>query len=342
MAYAAFRTTTSNLICEPSMSSTSARRDAEDEGIVIGDSDAMRYVMSRIDQVAPTDATVLLHGETGTGKELMARAVHKRSARRERPFVVVNCAAMPAALIESELFGRERGAFTGAHATQIGRFELANRGTIFLDEIGELPMEVQPKLLRVLQEGQVERLGNPRTVDVDVRVVAATNRDLTDEVRESRFRADLYYRLNVFPITIPSLRQRREDIPALVHHLVDRLGRDLRRRIDTIPDEVIAALQRYEWLGNVRELENILQRAIIVSRNGVLTIGDAWGPPLERPATSENGTMSEVERRHIARILGDVRWRIEGSGGAAQMLGMKPSTLRSRMLKLGIARPRQN
>jgi formate hydrogenlyase transcriptional activator len=342
MAYAAFRTTTSNLICEPSMSSTSARRDAEDEGIVVGDSDAMRYVMSRIDQVAPTDATVLLHGETGTGKELLARAVHRRSPRRDRPFVVVNCAAMPAALIESELFGRERGAFTGAHATQIGRFELANRGTIFLDEIGELPLEVQPKLLRVLQEGQVERLGNPRTVDVDVRVVAATNRDLTDEVRESRFRADLYYRLNVFPITIPSLRQRREDIPALVHHLVDRLGRELRRRIETIPEDVIAALQRYEWLGNVRELENILQRAIIVSRNGVLTIGDAWVPPLERPATSENVTMIEVERRHIARILGDVRWRIEGSGGAAQMLGMKPSTLRSRMLKLGIARPRQN
>jgi len=324
------------------MSSTSARRDAEDEGIVVGDSDAMRYVMSRIDQVAPTDATVLLHGETGTGKELLARAVHRRSPRRDRPFVVVNCAAMPAALIESELFGRERGAFTGAHATQIGRFELANRGTIFLDEIGELPLEVQPKLLRVLQEGQVERLGNPRTVDVDVRVVAATNRDLTDEVRESRFRADLYYRLNVFPITIPSLRQRREDIPALVHHLVDRLGRELRRRIETIPEDVIAALQRYEWLGNVRELENILQRAIIVSRNGVLTIGDAWVPPLERPATSENVTMIEVERRHIARILGDVRWRIEGSGGAAQMLGMKPSTLRSRMLKLGIARPRQN
>ncbi|MFL6280489.1 MAG: sigma-54 interaction domain-containing protein, partial [Vicinamibacterales bacterium] len=326
---------------EPSLSPT-ARRDAEDEGIVIGDSDSMRYVMSRIDQVAPTDATVLLHGETGTGKELLARAVHHRSPRRDRPFVVVNCAAMPAALIESELFGRERGAFTGAHATQIGRFELANRGTIFLDEIGELPLEVQPKLLRVLQEGQVERLGNPRTVDVDVRVVAATNRDLTDEVRENRFRADLYYRLNVFPITIPSLRQRREDIPALVRHLVDRLGRELRRRIETIPEDVIATLQRYEWLGNVRELENILQRAIIVSRNGVLAIGDAWVPPLERPASSENVTMIEVERRHIARILGDVRWRIEGSGGAAQMLGMKPSTLRSRMLKLGIARPRQN
>src|SRR3954463_11377295 len=295
----------------------SPARTQDDDELVLGVSDAMRYVMFRVEQVAATDATVLLYGETGTGKELLARAIHRRSARRDRPFVVVNCAAMPAALMESELFGRERGAFTGAHATQIGRFELANRGTIFLDEIGELPMEVQPKLLRVLQEGQVERLGNPRTIEVDVRVVAATNRDLAEEVREGRFRADLYYRLNVFPITIPSLRQRREDIPALVHHLVDRLGRDLRRRIDTIPEDVIAVLQRYEWLGNVRELENILQRAIIVSRNGILSIGDPWVPPLERAASSENVTMIEVERRHIGRVLGDVRWRIEGAGGAA-------------------------
>src|SRR3954466_8228243 len=281
MPYAAFRTATSNAIPGPSTSHTSARREAEDEGIGIGDSDAMRYVMSRIDQVAPTDATVLLHGETGTGKELLARAVHRRSPRRDRPFVVVNCAAMPAALIESELFGRERGAFTGAHATEIGRFELANHGTIFLDEIGELPLEVQPKLLRVLQEGQVERLGNPRTVDVDVRVVAATNRDLTDEVRESRFRADLYYRLNVFPITLPALRQHREDIPQLIHHLVERLSKTLRRRIDTIPDDVVASFASYDWPGNVRELENVLQRAIIMSRGGVLTSRDVWLPAIE-------------------------------------------------------------
>ena len=218
----------------------------------------------------PTDATVLLCGETGTGKELLARAIHRRSARRARPFVVVNCAAMPATLIESELFGRERGAFTGAHTSQIGRFELANRGTIFLDEIGELPLEVQPKLLRVLQEGQVERLGNPRTVDVDVRVIAATNRDLSEEVREGRFRRDLYYRLNVFPITLPTLRQRRGDIPLLVRHLVERLGRTLRRQIDSIPDDVMEALSAHDWPGNVRELENVLQRAIIVSRGGAL------------------------------------------------------------------------
>lgn len=339
MPYAGSRTATVTGMPESPIYHVGARPDG-DEDIVIGDSDAMRYVMSRIDQVASTDATVLLHGETGTGKELLARAVHRRSARRDRPFVVVNCAAMPAALIESELFGRERGAFTGAHATQIGRFELANRGTIFLDEIGELPLEVQPKLLRVLQEGQVERLGNPRSVEVDVRVVAATNRDLSEEVRENRFRADLYYRLNVFPITIPMLRQRRDDIPALVRHLVDRLGRKLRRRIDTIPDDAMAALQRYDWPGNVRELENVLQRAIITSSEGVLVVGDAWIPGLERTAGAEDLRLAEVERRHIVRVLGSVRWRIEGSGGAAQMLDLKPSTLRSRMLKLGIARPR--
>jgi formate hydrogenlyase transcriptional activator len=311
---------------------------APDEDLIVGESDALRYVMFRVDQVASTDATVLLCGETGTGKELLARAIHRRSQRRDRPFVVVNCAAMPATLIESELFGRERGAFTGAHTSQIGRFELATKGTVFLDEIGELPLEVQPKLLRVLQEGRVERLGNPRSLDVDVRVVAATNRDLSEDVREGRFRRDLFYRLNVFPITLPALRQRREDIPLLVRHLVNRLSRNLRRPIDAIPDEVMEMLGSHDWPGNIRELENVLQRALIVSCGGELSLRDAWQPVFE--ASGEGGTtLREVERRHIIRVLGDVRWRIEGPGGAAQVLGLKPSTLRSRMLKLGITRP---
>jgi formate hydrogenlyase transcriptional activator len=313
---------------------------APDEDLIVGESDALRYVMFRVDQVASTDATVLLCGETGTGKELLARAIHRRSQRRDRPFVVVNCAAMPATLIESELFGRERGAFTGAHTSQIGRFELATKGTVFLDEIGELPLEVQPKLLRVLQEGRVERLGNPRSLDVDVRVVAATNRDLSEDVREGRFRRDLFYRLNVFPITLPALRQRREDIPLLVRHLVNRLSRNLRRPIDAIPDDVMEMLCSHDWPGNIRELENVLQRALILSRGGALTLSDAWQPVFEMSNGGGTATLTDVERRHIIRVLGDVRWRIEGSGGAAQVLGLKPSTLRSRMLKLGITRPR--
>ena len=343
MSYPPIRTAPSEPLPPPAVyPPTRLTADRDEDDVIIGDGDAMRYVMSRIDQVAPTDATVLLHGETGTGKELVARALHRQSPRRDRPFVVVNCAAMPAPLIESELFGRERGAFTGAHATQIGRFELANRGTIFLDEIGELPLEVQPRLLRVLQEGQVERLGNPRTVEVDVRVVAATNRDLAEEVRAGRFRRDLYYRLNVFPITLPALAQRREDIPALVRHLVERLGHGLRRHVNTIPDDVMAALQAHDWPGNVRELENVLQRAIILSKNGVLTSREMWLPASEAAAADvpETGTLIDVERRHIVRVLSGVRWRIEGTGGGAQILGLKPSTLRSRMVKLGIERPR--
>ena len=312
---------------------------AEEAALVVGQSDAMRYVMFRIEQVASTDATVLLNGETGTGKELLARAIHDRSPRRARPFVVVNCAAMPATLIESELFGRERGAFTGAHTSQMGRFELASRGTVFLDEIGELPLEVQPKLLRVLQEGQVDRLGNPRSVDVDVRVIAATNRDLAEEVRAGRFRRDLYYRLNVFPITLPTLAQRREDIPLLVRHLIAKLGPTLRKNIDSVPDDVMRALQAHEWAGNVRELENVLQRAMILSKGNALSLGDAWLPLPETAAEGGSATLFDIERRHIVRVLSGARWRIEGAGGAAQVLGMKPSTLRSRMLKLGVSRP---
>jgi formate hydrogenlyase transcriptional activator len=307
---------------------------------VVGDSDSLRYVMSQVEQVASTDATVLLSGETGTGKELIARALHRLSARRDRPFVVVNCAAMPAPLIESELFGRERGAFTGAHATQAGRFELANRGTLFLDEIGELPLELQPKLLRVLQNGQLERLGSPRTIDVDVRIVAATNRDLHEEIRQGRFRRDLFYRLNVFPLTVPSLRDRREDIPLLVRHMVERHSRSLRKPIDEVPPAVMQALEAYDWPGNIRELENIVQRAIILSRSGTLDLKDAWLPRGAEAATGGSTALVEVERRHIVQVLETLRWRIEGPGGAAQALAMKASTLRSRMLKLGIERPR--
>jgi len=307
---------------------------------IVGESDSLRYVMSRVEQVADTDATVLLFGETGTGKELLARAIHRFSRRRDRPFVVVNCAAMPAALIESELFGRERGAFTGAHATQAGRFELANRGTLFLDEIGELPLELQPKLLRVLQNGQLERLGSPRTIDVDVRIIAATNRDLHEEVRQLRFRRDLFYRLNVFPLTVPSLRDRRDDIPLLVRHLVERHSRVLRKPIDQVPPTVMKALEAHDWPGNIRELENVIQRAIILSRGATLDLKDAWLPRTEPAADAACTTLVEVERRHILHVLESCRWRIEGAGGAAQVLALKASTLRSRMLKLGIARRR--
>jgi transcriptional regulator with GAF, ATPase, and Fis domain len=334
-----FSTTTQHQVEDSSAKGTLHDRRREDDfESIIGDSDSLRYVLSRVEQVSDTDATVLLFGETGTGKELLARAIHKRSRRRDRPFVIVNCAALPASLIESELFGRERGAFTGAHATQVGRFELANRGTLFLDEVGELPLELQPKLLRVLQGGEIERLGSPRTIDVDVRLVAATNRDLVEEVRQGRFRRDLFYRLNVFPITVPSLRDRRQDIPSLVRYLVERHGRALRKPIDAVPHSVVETLEAYDWPGNVRELENVIQRAIIQSRGGTLELRDAWMP--EAASSGGGTTLIEVERRHILHILEACHWRIEGQGGAAQLLALKSSTLRSRMLKLGITRPK--
>jgi transcriptional regulator with GAF, ATPase, and Fis domain len=313
---------------------------ADSDDTIVGNSDALRYVLHRVDQVAATEASVLLLGETGTGKELFARAIHRRSQRRMRAMVTVNCATLPANLIESELFGRERGAFTGAHATQIGRFELGNKGTVFLDEIGELPLELQPKLLRVLQEGQLERLGSPRRIDVDVRVIAATNSDLLEEVRLGRFRRDLYYRLNVFPITLPSLRDRPGDLQALVPHLVQRLARALRKRIDTIPASVIRMLESHDWPGNIRELENVLQRAIILSPTTTLALSEAWMPASQTAPAPCGVTLAEIELRHIRGVLEGAAWRIEGSSGAAQLLGMKPSTLRSRMLKLGLARPR--
>jgi transcriptional regulator with GAF, ATPase, and Fis domain len=340
--FIATRPTESDLPPAPAlrpMRDLDGRADA-DRDVIVGDSHSLRYVLSRVDMVADTDAAVLLLGETGTGKELIARAIHRRSRRRHRPLVVVNCATLPAALIESELFGRERGAFTGAHTMQAGRFELANLGSIFLDEIGELPLELQSKLLRVLQEGQVERLGSPRTIETDVRIIAATNRDLQEEMKQGRFRRDLYYRLNVFPITVPSLRDRRDDIPLLVRHFVQKYAGAFSRRIETIPPAVMHTLEAYDWPGNIRELENVIQRAIIVSTANALDLRDVWVPRVEAASEDDTATaLVDIERRHITHILNLCRWRIEGAGGAAQLLALKSSTLRSRMAKLGIQRP---
>jgi transcriptional regulator with GAF, ATPase, and Fis domain len=304
---------------------------------LVGESAAWRYVIFRLDQVAATHATVLLLGETGTGKELVARAIHRRSPRSSAKFIALNCAALPPTLVESELFGRERGAFTGAHSSQPGRFELAHRGTLFLDEVGDLPIELQPKLLRVLQEGQLERLGSTRTVDVDVRVIAATNRDLAEEVRQNQFRGDLYYRLNVFPISLPSLRDRREDIPLLAQHLSARYARQMHKAVRLIPDSVSRALQQYDWPGNIRELENVIHRAMILSGDGVISIKEI-SLSSAKPAAAAGTTLEEIERNHIERMLSTTLWRIEGRRGAAELLGLKPSTLRSRLRKLGIRR----
>ncbi|HEX7070073.1 MAG TPA: sigma 54-interacting transcriptional regulator [Rhodothermales bacterium] len=305
----------------------------------VGESDAFRYMRFRMEQVASTDATVLLLGETGTGKGLAARAVHRLSARRYGQFISVDCASLPATLVESELFGRERGAFTDARTTQPGRFELAHGGTVFLDEIAELPLEAQSKLLRVLQSGEFERLGSPRTIHVDVRIIAATNRNVLDEVRSGRFRRDLYYRLNVFPITLPPLRERRNDIFALAQCLVGRLAQRHRRRIDVIPRQVIETLRSYDWPGNVRELENVLERAVITSEDSTLCLSDPLTPEwIDAPVPAPTIALVDVERAHILRVLHTCAWRIEGPRGAAFMLGLKPSTLRSRMRKLGVRR----
>jgi len=309
---------------------------------IIGSSDALRYVLFGVDQVAPTNATVLLLGETGTGKELIARAIHERSTRRHRSFVVVNCGALPAGLIESELFGRERGAFTGAHTAQAGRFELANGGTLFLDEIGELPLELQPNLLRVLEKGQLQRLGSTKTTTVDVRVLAATNRNLAEEVHRGTFRRDLFYRLNVFPLTLPALRERREDLPALVNHLVDRLSREIGKPITRIRPDTLRALEQHDWPGNIRELENVLQQAIIMSRDGTLELPGiapvATELPEAMPRREESRALMDIEREHIRRVLISTGERIEGVSGAAAVLGLRPSTLRSLMRRLGIER----
>jgi transcriptional regulator with GAF, ATPase, and Fis domain len=310
---------------------------------IVGESSAWRYVMFRVEQVAETQATVLLLGETGTGKEIVARAIHRRSTRRHNRFVALNCSALPATLIESELFGRERGAFTGASMSQAGRFELAHRGTLFLDEAGDLPLELQPKLLRVLQEGQLDRLGSTHTTTVDVRVIAATNRDLLNDVRNDRFRRDLYYRLNVFPITLPALRERAEDIPLLAQYFLEKFSRQLRKPVEPISKSVMRVLQDHHWPGNIRELENVIQRAIILSSGGSISTNDVCLSTLTDPVgamTPPTGetTLQSVERDHILRILASTSWRIEGPRGAARALGLKPSTLRSRLQKLSIRR----
>jgi len=307
---------------------------------IIGESTVLRAALRRVEQVAVTDATVLVVGETGTGKELVAHAIHRKSERSSRPFITVNCSALPAPLIESELFGHEKGAFTGAHARQIGRFELADGGTIFLDEIGDLPIELQSKLLRVLQTGDFERLGSSSQRRVDVRVVAATHRDLERAVEEGRFRADLYYRLRVVPIHVPALRERSGDIPLLVWYFLSTKRVRLRKTIEEVPRRVMDAFLRYDWPGNVRELENVIERAMILSPDRTLTLEDALvskHPPGNRKRSPSS--LSDVERGHIVETLEACAWRINGSGNAAERLGLHPSTLRLRMKKLGVHRP---
>jgi formate hydrogenlyase transcriptional activator len=309
---------------------------------IIGESVALKEILQQLETVAPTDSTILILGETGTGKELIARAIHNLSGRRERTLVKVNCAAIPTGLLESELFGHEKGAFTGAIGQRIGRFELAHRGTLFLDEVGDIPLELQPKLLRVLQEQEFERLGSARTIRVDVRLVAATNADLVQKVADNHFRTDLYYRLNVFPIVIPPLRERRNDIPLLVRYFAQKYARRMKRPIDTIPAKAMAALTDYSWPGNVRELENFIERAVILSRGSELQIPVTELKARSRPAAviagDGVGTLEYAEREHIMRVLSETNWTIGGPTGAAIKLGMKRTTLQSKMKKLGIAR----
>jgi formate hydrogenlyase transcriptional activator len=306
---------------------------------IVGDSPALRRVLEQIAQVAATDSTVLIQGETGTGKELVARAIHDASARRERPLVKLNCAALPRELVESELFGHEKGAFTGALQQRRGRFELADGGTLFLDEVGELPLDTQAKLLRVLQEREFERVGGSRSLRVDVRVIAATNRDLQSQVAAGRFRSDLYYRLNVFPIVVPPLRERRDDVPRLVQHFAAKAARKLGRTLDGVSPAFIERASAYDWPGNIRELENVVERAMIMSRgpmlDGAALLSPSAGPTAPAPMPVA-ATLEEMERVHIRRVLEDTHWQIEGDRGAARALGLNPSTLRGRLRKLGI------
>ena len=306
-------------------------------GEIVGQSDAIKHVHFKISQVASTDLTVLIMGETGTGKELVARAVHGASNRKDRPLIKVNCGALSASLIESELFGHEKGAFTGAGARKLGRFELANGGTIFLDEIGELPLELQVKLLRVIQEGELERVGGTKTIKIDVRIIAATNRHLKQEVDKGTFREDLWYRLNVFPITAPPLRQRKEDIPLLVEHFVKISAKKFGKTLTSLPAGTMQSLQAHTWPGNVRELANLIERSVIHSQGNVLRIVDRFEQTVDDPAASVK-SLDDVEKDHIISVLEQTGWRIEGTSGAAYLLGLKPSTLRARMAKLGIQR----
>jgi formate hydrogenlyase transcriptional activator len=317
---------------------------------IIGNSASLRRVLKRVETVAPTDSTVLIHGETGTGKELIARGIHDLSPRRSKPFVKLNCAAIPTGLLESELFGHEKGAFTGAIAQRIGRFEVADGGTIFLDEIGEIPLELQTKLLRVLQEREFERLGSSRTLRTDARLIAATNRDLEAMVSEQKFRSDLYFRLNVFPVHVPALRERDGDIPLLVRHFTQQFSRRMKKVIETIPSAAMDALCRYDWPGNIRELQNVIERAVIISTGPALSVDVAdlkfpkAGPPAEKPASPKSTTgalhdvLEETERQQILKAVKQSNWIVAGPNGAAARLGMKRSTLQKRMHKLGIAR----
>ena len=311
---------------------------------IIGRSKALCSVLREISMVAPTDSTVLIYGETGTGKELIARAIHELSPRRSNAFVKLNCAAIPTGLLESELFGHEKGAFTGAIGQRIGRFEVANHGTAFLDEIGEVPLELQPKLLRVLQEREFERLGSTRTLRTDARLVAATNRNLADMVEEQRFRSDLFYRLNVFPVRVPPLRERREDIPQLVWHFVRQFAGRMKKDYESISPETMRALCEYDWPGNIRELQNMIERAVILCLGPVLRVPvrDLHRRTIAVPSSGRSGqhqTLEEAERAHILRTLKELKWVVGGPNGAAARLGMNRSTLQFRMKKLGIVRP---
>jgi len=306
---------------------------------IVGNSEAIMTVLKQIEQVAPTGSTVLIQGDTGTGKELLAHAIHNLSARKGRLMIKVNCAALPPTLIESELFGREKGAFTGALSKQIGRFELADASTIFLDEIDALPLELQAKLLRVLESGEFERLGSPRTVKVNVRIISATNRELAKLVSDGGFREDLYYRLNVFQIIVPSLRERREDILPLVWSFVQEFSKRMGKRIESIPQKYVEALQAYPWPGNVRELRNVTERAMIITNGHVLRLDV---PMSAQSRADQSGTLEEVEKRRIVEVLNTTGWQVSGKDGAAEILGINPKTLTSRIQRLGIQRNKKN